>query len=161
MITQLDIVIGSFLHLHDFSEGEKQIILIKAILEFIADENSVLLLDEPDANIHESRKVYLYQQLKKYSTEYDRQIVMTTHSPLIAKIASENELVYLESKNGSVSEVPTDKINLVRKLASDEWNIMEAGVFLNSEKPLVLFEGKSDIDFVKRSIELLKEDEPR
>ena len=139
----------------------KKIILIKAILEFIADEDSLLLLDEPDANIHESRKIYFYQQIKKYAEEYGRQIVMTTHSPIIAKIADEKELIYLESKNGTVSEVSMDKLNLIKKLASDEWDIMDAGAFLNSEKPLVLFEGKSDVDFVKRAIELLKEDEPK
>ncbi len=140
------------------SEGEKKLILIKAVLEFIADENSILLLDEPDANIHEARKTKLYKLLKDTP---NRDVVMTTHSPILAKIAVEKELIYLQAKDGLVSEVSTDKLNLVRTLASDEWNIMEAGVFLNSEKPLVLFEGKSDIDFVKRAIELLKEDEPK
>ena len=140
------------------SEGEKKLILIKAVLEFIADENSILLLDEPDANIHEERKRKLYDLLR---STLNRDVVMTTHSPIIAKIGSENELIYLKSKNGTVSEISTDKLNLVKKLASNEWNIMEAGVFLNSEKPLVLFEGKSDIDFVKRAIELLQEDEPK
>ena len=83
----------------------------------------------------------------------NRDVVMTTHSPIIAKIASENELSYLESKNSFVSVIDEEKLDLIRKLASDEWNIMEAGVFLNSEKPLVLFEGKSDVFFVKRAIE--------
>ena len=39
----------------------------------------------------------LIYEIKKY-TEFGRQIVMTTHSPIIAKIASEKELIYLESK---------------------------------------------------------------
>ena len=161
MISQLDIIIDSHINVSDFSEGEKKLILIKAILEFIADEDSLLLLDEPDANVHESRKVYLYHQIKKYASEYSRQIIMTTHSPIIAKMASKNELIYLESKQGKVEQIETVKLDLIKKLASNEWNIMEAGVFLNSEKPLVLFEGKSDIDFVKRAIELLQDDEPK
>ena len=141
-----------------FSEGEKKLILIKAVLEFVADENALLLLDEPDANIHESRKSKLYKLLKDTP---NRDIVMTSHSPILAKIADEKELIYLESKEGIVSEVSMDKLKLVSTLASNEWNIMEAGVFLNSEKSLVLFEGKSDVFFVKRAIELLKEDEPK
>lgn len=140
------------------SEGEKKLILIKAILEFIADEKALILFDEPDANIHEDRKRKLYELLKNFP---NREVIMTTHSPIIAKIASENELVYLESKQGKVDIIETEKLDLIRKLASNEWNIMEAGVFLNSEKPLVLFEGKSDIDFVKRAIELLKDDNPK
>lgn len=140
------------------SEGEKKLILIKAILEFIADEKALILFDEPDANIHEDRKRKLYETLKNFP---NREVIMTTHSPIIAKIASENELVYLESKQGKVDIIETEKLDLIRKLASNEWNIMEAGVFLNSEKPLVLFEGKSDIDFVKRAIELLKDENPK
>lgn len=161
MISQLDIIIDSHINVSDFSEGEKKLILIKAILEFIANEDSLLLLDEPDANVHESRKVYLYHQIKKYASDYSRQIIMTTHSPIIAKMASKNELIYLESKKGKVEEIETEKLDLIKNLASNEWNIMEAGVFLNSGKPLVLFEGKSDIIYVKKAIELLKPDNPK
>lgn len=142
-------------------DGTAISITIKLILEFIADEDSLLLLDEPDANVHESRKVYLYHQIKKYASDYSRQIIMTTHSPIIAKMASKNELIYLESKKGKVEEIETEKLDLIKNLASNEWNIMEADVFLNSGKPLVLFEGKSDIIYVKKAIELLKPDNPK
>lgn len=158
IITDICIYINDIDVIQFFSEGEKKLILIEAVLEFVADENSLILLDEPDANIHEERKRKLYDLLRNTP---NRDVVMTTHSPIIAKIASENELIYLESKNNNASEVFINKLNLIRQLASDEWNIMEAGVFLNSEKPLVLFEGKSDVYFVKRAIELLKKDEPR
>lgn len=158
IISSIYIFLDEINIVQSLSEGEKKLILVKAVLEFIADENALLLLDEPDANIHEARKSKLYKLLKDTP---NRDIVMTTHSPLIAKVADERELVYLESKDGIVSEIPLDKLNLVRKLAANEWNIMEACVFLNSEKPLVLFEGKSDIDFIKRAIELLKEDDPK
>ncbi len=158
IIEKIQILFSNGITLESLSEGEKKLILIKAVLEFVADENALLLLDEPDANVHESRKSKLYKLLKDTP---NRDIVMTTHSPILAKIADEKELIYLESKEGKVYQVSTDKLNLVRKLSADEWNIMEAGGFLNSEKTLVLFEGKSDVDFVKRAIELLKEDEPK
>lgn len=158
IIEKIQILFSNGITLESLSEGEKKLILIKAVLEFVADENALLLLDEPDANIHESRKSKLYKLLKDTP---NRDIVMTSHSPILAKIADKSELIYLESKKGMVYQVSTDKLNLVRKLSADEWNIMEAGGFLNSEKTLVLFEGKSDVDFVKRAIELLKEDEPK
>ena len=158
IIEKIQILFSNGITLESLGEGEKKLILIKAVLEFVADENALLLLDEPDANIHESRKSKLYKLLKDTP---NRDIVMTSHSPVLAKIADKSELIYLESKEGKVYQVSTDKLNLVRKLSADEWNIMEAGGFLNSEKTLVLFEGKSDVDFVKRAIELLKEDEPK
>ena len=155
LIKQIEIEFDNGKTLESLSEGEKKLILIKAILEFVADENSLLLLDEPDANIHEARKRKLYDLLRN---TINRNVVMTTHSPIIAKMASEKELICLESKADIAEKIDPKKLDLIRKLASDEWNIMEAGVFLNSDKPLVLFEGKSDVDFVKRAIELLKED---
>ena len=157
IITGIKIDFNDGRNSESLSEGEKKLILIKAVLEFVADEKSLLLLDEPDANIHEARKAKLYRLFKEYS---DRQIVMTTHSPIVAKMASEKELICLESKSNVAERINPQKLELIRKLASNEWNIMEAGVFLNSDKPLVLFEGKTDIDFVKRAIELLQEDNP-
>ncbi len=158
IIEKIQILFSNGITLESLSEGEKKLILIKAVLEFVADENALLLLDEPDANIHESRKSKLYKLLKDTP---NRDIVMTTHSPILAKIADEKELIYLESKNGIVSEISMDKLKLVRALASNEWNIMDAGIFLNTDKPLVLFEGKSDITYVKKAIELLKIDNPK
>ena len=158
IIDKIDITFNQNLTVQQMSEGEKKLILVKTVLEILSDEKTLVLMDEPDAHLHEVRKKNLYSIMSEYN---NRQIVIASHSPIIAKIASENELIYLESKNGMVSEISTDKLNLVKKLASDEWNIMEAGVFLNSEKSLVLFEGKSDVDFVKRAIKLLKEDEPK
>lgn len=158
IIEKIQILFSNGVTLESLSEGEKKLILIKAVLEFIADENSILLLDEPDANIHEARKTKLYKLLKDTP---NRDVVMTTHSPILAKIADEKELIYLESREGIVSEISMDKLRLVRTLASNEWNIMDAGIFLNTDKPLVLFEGKSDVDFVKRAIELLKDDDPK
>lgn len=40
------------LDIEDFSEGEKKMLLIKAALEFAGLEDSMFLLDEPDAHIH-------------------------------------------------------------------------------------------------------------
>lgn len=155
IITNIEIVFNNGLTLESLSEGEKKLILTKAVLEFVADENSILLLDEPDANIHEARKFALYNLLKKYN---NRQTIITSHSPSLVKNADSNELKYLENKNGKTEVIAEDKIELIRRLASDQWNIVEAGVNLNSTKPLILFEGKTDIDFVTRALELLKND---
>lgn len=158
LITDIFIYLNDNEAIQFFSEGEKKLILIETVLEFVADENSLILLDEPDANIHEERKRKLYDLLRN---THNRDVVMTTHSPIIAKITDENELIYLEAKNNKVETIKKERLDLIKKLASNEWNIMEAGIFLNSEKSLVLFEGKSDVFFVKRAIELLKEDEPK
>ena len=39
------------------SEGQKKLILVRFITHLLADENSLLLFDEPDSHIHVSKKV--------------------------------------------------------------------------------------------------------
>ena len=56
LITDICIYLNDNEAIQFFSEGEKKLILIETVLEFVADENSLILLDEPDANIHEERK---------------------------------------------------------------------------------------------------------
>lgn len=153
IITNIEIVFNNGLTLESLSEGEKKLILTKAVLEFVADENSILLFDEPDANIHEARKFDLYKLLKKYN---NRQTIITSHSPSLVKNADSNELKYLENRNGKTEIIAEEKIELIRKLASDQWNIVEAGVYLQSEKTLILVEGKSDISFIRQAIDYFK-----
>ena len=51
------------------SEGEKKMLLIYGALNIIEGENLVLL-DEPDAHIHEGIKKDIYDLIKRYPTIY-------------------------------------------------------------------------------------------
>jgi len=53
------------LEIEDFSEGEKKMILVKAALEFAAQEDSLFILDEPDAHIHLSNKMQIKKVLEE------------------------------------------------------------------------------------------------
>ena len=118
--------------IQSLSEGEKKLILIKAVLEFIADENALLLLDEPDANIHEIRKRKLYDLLRNAP---NRNIIMTTHSPTFVDMANDEELIVLKvdnEKNCSVCEL--SKIEQIKYLTGNIINIF-------SKKPILYCEG--------------------
>ena len=143
----------------DLSEGEKKLILIRAVLSFVADENSLILLDEPDAHIHEGRKQELYNLFSEYC-KYDRQIVIATHSPIIAQLSSEKELIMLEQEEGKSTLLTDEKIDKIKRLSGTSWDVIGQGMMLKSNRPLVVFEGKTDIKYVKRAIDLLKNDNP-
>lgn len=115
-----------------FSEGEKKLILIRTILEFVADENALLLLDEPDANIHEERKRKLYDLLRNTP---NRDVIMTTHSPTFVDIADDDELIVLRSDDSTNCYVDKiEKIEQIRYLTGNRFNIF-------SEKPILYCEG--------------------
>lgn len=155
IITNIELIHNGF-SAKNLSEGEKKLILIRAVLSFVADENSLILFDEPDANIHEGRKQELYDLFAEFC-KYERQIVIATHSPIIAQLAKEKELLMLE-QNGNKSALLTDeKIEKIKRLSGTSWDVIGQGMILKSSRPLVVFEGKTDVMYVKRALDLLKQ----
>ena len=132
LITDICIYLNDNEAIQFFSEGEKKLILIETVLEFVADENSIILLDEPDANIHEERKRKLYDLLRNTP---NRDVVMTTHSPTFVDIADDDELIVLRSDDSTNCYVDkNEKIEQIRYLTGNRFNIF-------SEKPILYCEG--------------------
>lgn len=154
VIKNIELIYNGF-SAKDLSEGEKKLILIRSILSFVADENSLILFDEPDANIHEGRKQQLYNLFSEYC-KYDRQMIVATHSPILAQLANEKELLMLELENGKSTILTDEKIEKIKKLSGTSWDVIGQGMMLRSSRPLVVFEGKTDVMYVKRAFEMLK-----
>lgn len=154
VIKNIELIYNGF-SAKDLSEGEKKLILIRSILSFVADENSLILFDEPDANIHEGRKQQLYNLFSEYC-KYDRQMIVATHSPILAQLANEKELLMLELDEGKTTILTDEKIEKIKKLSGTSWDVIGQGMMLRSSRPLVVFEGKTDVMYVKRAFEMLK-----
>lgn len=154
VIKNIELIYNGF-SAKDLSEGEKKLILIRSILSFVADENSLILFDEPDANIHEGRKQQLYNLFSEYC-KYDRQMIVATHSPILAQLANEKELLMLELDEGKSTILTDEKIEKIKKLSGTSWDVIGQGMMLRSSRPLVVFEGKTDVMYVKREFEMLK-----
>ena len=139
------------LKIEDFSEGEKKMILIKAALEFAGQEDSLFILDEPDAHIHLSNKM----QIKKVFEEYEqnRQVIITTHSPTLTKAIPKEGIYCLEK--GKVKEFKD--IEEVTKYLADKEDIYK---LLFSKLNILIVEGKTDDKYIKKAIELYKDDFP-
>ena len=133
VIKDIEIICNGYSAKH-LSEGEKKLILIRAILSFVADENSLILFDEPDANIHESRKQDLYHLYLEFS-KFNRQMVIASHSPTFVDIAEIDQLRFLrQSGNGDAVIIEEEKIDAIRNLTGSRNN-----AFL--EKPILYCEG--------------------
>ena len=157
IITEMAIYLNNGITVQQLSEGEKKIILVKAVLEILSDEKTLLLMDEPDAYLHEGRKSALYDLMHEYP---NRQIIIATHSPIMAQLANENELVMLESEAGNSVILTDEKIEKIKRLSGTSWDVIGQGMMLKSNRPLIVFEGKTDIKYVKQAINLLKNDNP-
>lgn len=156
---KLELKNGDVINCLDLSEGENKQLLMKVILETIADENSLLLFDEPDAHIHLCRKAELKELFDKY---HNRETILTTHSPTLAVKFDNKHLEGLcLNEFGYTQKIDGGKAKLVAKLTNGMWNIQEQSIFLSSNKPMTLLvEGKTDKIHIEEAYKHLKVDFP-
>jgi len=147
LISDIEITFNNTLSVASLSEGEKKQILLRIALEVVADENSLILFDEPDANIHVSNKGQIKTMLDEYE---NRENILTTHSPTLMN-KFENHLVYLE--NGEVKG--HEKAEILKEISGDLMSFSEQQIVLNSNSDILLVEGKLDIIFIKEAIQKL------
>lgn len=139
------------------SEGEKKLLSVFTMLEVLGDESSLMIYDEPDSQIHISRK----SEIKKLVERYDnRQHIITTHSPTLASAffdSSEHLNCLTKNTNGFTEKIDKDKCALIAELTDNIWNVSDQNTFLASNKPITLLvEGKTDKIHIEEAFKRLK-----
>lgn len=137
-----------------FSEGEKKLILLQFILEILADDESLILLDEPDSHIHISRKELIKDLIDKYSK---RKNVLTTHSPMLIKqFGSKNILPVVKNNNVvSINKNTTTISTLIEQLTDGRMSYDQQLLLMNTDKNILLVEGKYDTYYLKKALDIL------
>lgn len=96
----------------ELSEGEQQLLTVIGLLKFTKDEESLILLDEPDTHLNPLWKWRYLQYLKDVvNTEKDAtQIIINTHDPLvIGSLVKEQVRVFKEVRGKiEVTQPETD-----------------------------------------------------
>lgn len=128
------------------------------MLEVLGDENSLMIYDEPDSQIHISRKA----EIKKLVERYDnRQHIITTHSPTLATTffdSSEHLNCLTKNTSGFTEKIDKDKCALIAELTDNIWNVSDQNTFLASSKPITLLvEGKTDKIHIEEAFKRLKD----
>lgn len=143
---------GNHFSSDDLSEGEKRLIVLRAIYEFLADDNSLVLLDEPDAYVHESKKLDVYDMISE-SARRGVVTVMTTHSPLLVNYVASDRLVALLREGDHVRVEQGTALSAITDLT-------DSRMAMFSTRPLLVFEGKSDMILFKKAVRHFRENEP-
>lgn len=136
----------------NLSEGEKKLILIECITKVLGDKDSLILLDEPDAHTHIAMK----KDLLKLISEYEGQTIMTTHSPMFLNKRwngfNENNIFYMH--DGKIDN--TELLRHLAELTNNEIDYFE-GAFILSSKKILVVEGKNDVKFLRKAIEIFSQ----
>ena len=149
IITNYKIVCENGMTIKELSEGEKKLLLIYGAIRIIEGE-TLFLLDEPDAHLHEGIKKEIYDLIK--NNEYENQFIITSHSPTMTSLFDVSELFILNKKDDHVALVENDKKYAISLVTNGEWSYIEQTIFFDNKKPLVIVEGKSDIDLIKQAV---------
>lgn len=133
------------------SEGEKKMMVILFILESLADERTLVLMDEPDSHIHISRKAELSDMFKKMN---HRSNLITSHSPTLTAKFNPDSIIMLDRKSdGRVEIIDKRNVDLVSKLTDGIWTAHQQNIFLASHSDILLVEGPSDETFIRAALD--------
>lgn len=135
------------------SEGEKRLLLIRFIYEALADSESIVLMDEPDAHLHEFRKAELLDLVSVHAKN-GVSTILTTHSPALIEYALDESIVALKlDEVGEVSAYQGIEFDVIKDLTGSKLSFF-------STRPIALFEGKSDINLLLNAASALKRNNP-
>ena len=128
------------------SEGQKSRIVFQLVMQYIADKNTLILLDEPDAYLDVQKKRELFDMIESCKG----QVILTTHDPITSNLMKDH-LVFMENGHQISKSIP----NAIKDLSEGEISYQEA-LYINSKcKHFVFVEGKTDIAFIKKAIRKL------
>lgn len=88
----------------ELSEGEQQLLTVLGLLKFTKDEESLILLDEPDTHLNPLWKwKYLEFLDNVVGEDKSTQIIINTHDPLVIGNLTKEEVRIFRKNNGKVS----------------------------------------------------------
>ena len=151
VISKIDVKIGQdAISSYAFSEGEQKMILITCLTKVLADDNTLLVFDEPDAHVHIANKKELVNSISSFTG----QSILTSHSPIVIDDMRTESIRFLD--NGTVNL--SDKISAVSRVSGNQISLIDGALILSTRK-LVVTEGHNDINYIKTAVSKLSEDD--
>ncbi|EKT3972904.1 ATP-dependent nuclease [Flavobacterium psychrophilum] len=140
----------------ELSEGQKKQLLIKFATKILADENSILLLDEPDSHIHISNKEKIKELLYEEDNKPFLQSIITTHSPTLTSTFNNENVFMLKKEDGQVKIVDKEQQEIIKDLFGENFSPQIQNMFLATNKPIILLvEGKHDKEHISNAFDKL------
>lgn len=151
-VRSIEIKTDTGLSLTNLSEGHKKRILMMLMTRILGDEQTVYLLDEPDAHVDVTAKkniLDLIASAKGYT-------LMTTHSPIMTSMMKP------EAVETVMDGFPNKQkwSDVVGNLSGKHITFFDSFLF-SFRKKVFITEGKSDILYIQQAVERLKEKYPQ
>lgn len=158
-IEEIQIEFNGF-SLIDLSEGEKRMALITTVYEILADGETLLLLDEPETYIHETKKELIFNIAHKYNKNGVCSLV-TTHSSTLVSMFNEKEILGLQKGESCISIVKGAELKKLENLFVENFSPIKINELIQSDKCFLLLEGKDDVNYINKAIEIFKKQDSK
>ncbi|WP_261885663.1 AAA family ATPase [Vibrio pomeroyi] len=103
--------------------------------------NNVLLLDEPDAHLHSSLQSLLIEKLEKVCNEYNKQILLVSHSSELIKLINYPKVLHVENYKANYLKNNEEKVLVLEGLGSKYFPLLDSII---EHKNVLLIENSSD-----------------
>lgn len=116
-----------------------------------SSKNVIYAIEEPETSQHPEHQIMLINALIKLANTENRQVIITTHSPEIAKITKDENLILLsrdESGKPSLINEAETKLSAIRETL---------GIMPYLSRLVICVEGENDIKFLKNINENIPE----
>lgn len=84
--------------IEDLSSGEKQVLLMLAMITRWLRPGGILLIDEPDLHLHESLTTAFVSHLRRMVSEINGQLILASHAPALRRDFTESHTLRLGTK---------------------------------------------------------------
>lgn len=145
------------LKIKQLSEGEKRLILMKCIMDILANQNSLVLFDEPDSHLHISRK----KELKSILNKDNYYSLITTHSPSLLNSLDDYQSFILTEKGKGVEVFQSSKFSNLKELTDGAFTLMDGVVAMSTNKDIIIVEGKYDVKYLQKAHSYFKSIDPK
>jgi len=89
----------------EMASGTRHLLSILTLL-FATPDGALLLLEEPESFVHPQATVDLFKLFEEVTKETGKQVIMTTHSPVIMEMAGASRLnIVVRDENNGVSRI--------------------------------------------------------
>lgn len=148
LIENISINIDNNIDFDSLSEGEKKLVLIECITKVLGNNDSILLLDEPDAHTHIARKKDLLEAIELF----EGQTILTTHSPVFVNdIYKHHKDCLFHIENGKI--ISSQYINALTQLSAGEIDYINGTIVLSSKR-LLITEGPYDKRYLEKALDI-------
>jgi predicted ATP-dependent endonuclease of OLD family len=114
------------------------------------NKNIIYAFEEPETAQHPNHQKILINSLIKLSQEDNYQVILTTHTPEIAKMVREENLIVIVKNNDNFPKVISDNEEKIEKIIDTLGVLPNISIEnVSTLKVVVCTEGYTDIEFLK------------